>query len=142
MKARDTVLSDDQIHDIVEGIKRGTLVIDGLVCPDVELGIAIMQAETTAKVYEAELVQLRTEVAQLKNNREQMRDEVIRLQAVIADLIEKRVELAKDQEPPETLIDELEYPEQTCNDFRWGVRQAQKDIMTVRDGTVWKKVKV
>ena len=40
-----------------------------------------------------------------------------------------RVE-ADDQSLPETLIDELEYGESTCTDFRWGVAAAQKDMLT------------
>ena len=38
------------------------------------------------------------------------------------------VELDPNQALPETLIDELEYGEATCSDFRWGVKAAQDDI--------------
>lgn len=35
----------------------------------------------------------------------------------------------KEAELPETLIDELEYGDQTCCDFRWGVHCAQQDML-------------
>lgn len=39
--------------------------------------------------------------------------------------------LAKDQSVPETLIDELEYGDSVCHDFRWGVHCAQQDMIKV-----------
>ena len=46
------------------------------------------------------------------------------------------VQLDPDQSLPETLIDELEYGDTTCHDFRWGVHCAQQDML--KD---WIKVK-
>ena len=40
---KETMLTDKEIAGAVESVKLGTLVFNGMICPDVELGIAITQ---------------------------------------------------------------------------------------------------
>ena len=79
---------------------------------------------------------------------DEMREELFKLLYPYADvksgygyaLIEQILSLATDTcriavvrkkgELPETLIDELEYGNNTCHNFRWGVFAAQKDMLS------------
>ena len=48
---------------------------------------------------------------------------------IISYLADNNCVLKVDRELPETLIDELEYGDATCADFRWGVSACQKDML-------------
>lgn len=53
------------------------------------------------------------------------------------------VQKAEDQSLPETPIDEMEYGDAVCHDFRWGVHCAQQDMLTPdKDGCVWVRIKL